>query len=52
MYSMTEEEHGAQLQNVYKFFWSVATAFAKSADAILHFYILKHCSNATGDFKN
>jgi hypothetical protein len=39
---------------VYKFCWRVAAASDKSADPILHSEppLLKHCSEAMGEFKN
>jgi hypothetical protein len=52
--SVTDDEYGALLRHVYKFCWRVATDSGKSADLILHREspILKHRSDATGDFKN
>jgi hypothetical protein len=51
---MTDGEYGALLQHVYKFFWCVVAGSGKSADLILDREppLLKHCSYATGDFKN
>jgi hypothetical protein len=39
---------------VYEFCWRVAAASGKSADSILHREpsLLKHCSDAMGEFKN
>jgi hypothetical protein len=51
---MMDDEYGALLQHVYEFYWGVAAGSDKSADLILHHEppLLKHRSNAMGDFKN
>jgi hypothetical protein len=51
---VTDNESGALLRHVYKFFWHVAAGSGKSADNILHREtpILKNRIDATGDFKN
>jgi hypothetical protein len=49
-----EDEYGALLRHVYKFWWRVAAVSGKSADPILHCEppLLKHFSEVMGDFKN
>jgi hypothetical protein len=51
---MKEDKYGALLRHVYKLPWRLAVGSAKSADPILHSEppLLKHCSDAVGDFKN
>jgi hypothetical protein len=51
---VTDNESGVLLQHIYKFCWRAAVGSSKSADLFLHHEssLIKHCIDATGDFKN
>jgi hypothetical protein len=49
-----DNEYGALLRHVYKFFWRVAPGSGKSADRFLHHEtpLLQNRGDETGHFKN